>query len=79
MTKKNYFYDYSAYSLYESNYKYIINNIYEKILKYYKFEKEFSEKIKLSNKNFFYGYLVDIDWFNKWEKYYHYLDIKFIK
>ena len=65
------------YSLYSSNYYSINDNIYDKILKYFEFEKNFKEKLQVTNqKNTIFGYLVDIDWFNKWEKCYCYLDIK---
>ena len=57
------------YSLYYSNYYDILNNIYNKISEYFDYEKEFKEKLKANNvKNFSDGYLIDFDWFSKWEK-----------
>ena len=65
------------YSLYYSNYYDILNNIYNKISEYFDYEKEFKEKLKANNvKNFSYGYLIDFDWFSKWEKCSNYLYIK---
>ena len=50
------------YSLYSSNYYSINDNIYDKILKYFEFEKNFKEKLQVTNqKNTIFGYLVDIE------------------
>jgi len=65
------------YSYYSSNYNYIINNIYNKIIEYYNYEFKFLCQLKKFNKNdFSTGYLVDFDWFNKWMKSFYYFNIK---
>ena len=65
------------YNNYEYNYIDVTDNIYPIIEGYYKYEKEFQENLKSWIKgrmNF--GYLVDLDWFEQWEKFYDYLNIK---
>ena len=66
------------FQIYKANYDDIANNIYEKIVKYFQYEKEFKEKLQSNYyiNNIMSGYLVDIDWFQNWEKCYNYSYIK---
>ena len=67
----------SKYELYNSNYKSFINNTYQKIIDYYEYQKKFKEYLKSPHKSeILFGYLVEIDWFEKWKKYYDYDNIK---
>ena len=69
--------DNPEYSIYKKNYNYIVNNIYKNISEYYHFQKDFIRNLgyKYSSHSDS-GYLVDIDWFNKWEKLCYYSCIK---
>ena len=65
------------YSIYKKNYNYIVNNIYKNISEYYHFQKDFIRKLGYKYSSYSdSGYLVDIDWFNKWEKLCYYSHIK---
>ena len=67
----------SKYELYKSNYIFFYNNTYQKIIDYYEYQKKFKEYLKSSLKSeILFGYLVEIDWFEKWKKYYDYDNIK---
>ena len=79
LIEKKFFYQQynDQYNNYEYNYIDVTDNIYPIIEGYYKYEKEFQENLKSWIKgrmNF--GYLVDLDWFEQWEKFYDYLNIK---
>ena len=67
----------SGYSLYKSRYEGIVNDNFDKIIEYYKYQQYFKKKLKYPDKdNHNCGYLVDIDWFRNWEKFNDYNNIK---
>ena len=67
----------SKYEFYKSNHKSFINNTYQKIIDYYEYQKKFKEYLKSSRESeILFGCLVEIDWFEKWKKYYDYDNIK---
>ena len=79
LIEKKFFYQQynDQYNNYEYNYIDVIDNIYPIIEGYYKYEKEFQENLKSWIKGrIHFGYLVDLDWFEQWEKFYDYLNIK---
>ena len=67
----------SDYSLYKSRYENIVNNNYNKIIEYYKYQQNFKNSLKIpSKRSHNTGYLVDINWLTKWEKFNDYNNIK---
>jgi len=76
---KDLFYSYNnpEHSIYKSNYEDIIKNMYNKILEYYQFQQYFLNSLKMHEKTSYKkGYLVDFHWFNNWEKFNDYSEIK---
>ena len=68
----------SSYESYSTNYEDIIKNIYDKIINYYNFQKKFSLDLNLRNKkDYSSGFIIDKVWFDKWDKYYDYSNIKY--
>ena len=63
-----------VYFLYYSNFK-EISDIYDRITKYYEFEKTFFNELKKGNKTS-YGYLVDKIWIDEWKEFTNYEYIK---
>ena len=74
-----YSYGFPEYYKYESDFNNIEKNIYNKVKEYYDYEiffKNSLSKVKKEKHNI--GYLVDINWFYKWENFFDYSHIKFI-
>ena len=65
------------YYTYESIFKNIENNIFNKVKEYYNYEIFFKNSLSQGTTTKYYkGYLIDINWFNKWAKFYDYSYIK---
>ena len=76
---KKYFYsvDNLHYKNFISSFEKIIDNAYKPIKDYYEFHKNFIANLKANRGKLFNGFLIDIDWFENWEKFYDYNNIKF--
>ena len=80
-SKKNIICDYYEheipnFSLYKNNYNNIKYIIYSAINNYYDYEKTFKIYLSFSSKPSSSGFLVDIEWFNNWKKFYNFDFIK---
>ena len=53
-----------------------IKNIYDSMLKYFLFEKNFIKQLKENKKKSYSGFLVGKNWLDKWKKYTNYDEIK---
>ena len=66
------------FPLYKSNFDDISKHMYKSINDYYEYEKNFLNNINIFTyiKDSGNGYLVDLNWFNEWKKFYDYSNIK---
>ena len=56
----------------------MVCNVYNKIKNYYDYYNDFMKNLQNSYKsNLLSGYLVELDWFNKWKHLYDYEKIKY--
>ena len=61
---------------YEKNFS-IIQNIFSKAFEFNQYQKKFTTRLKVKDKKYYkIGYLTDINWFNKWDKYNDYSNLK---
>ena len=68
--------------IYKKNYSTFIFNTYQKIIDYYEYEKKFKKYLEdSSGSGILNGYLVDLNWFNRWKKFqdYEYIKIKYLE
>ena len=79
ISSETFYQDYNSdYSLYKSNYENIVKGVFMQIKEFYEFERYFQRNLKNFNKtNYNTGYLIDINWFDKWKKFNDYFKIKY--
>ena len=71
------FYSNPEYDSYKKKFDSFVDNTFNKIQEYYEYQKKFENYLDYSmNNEVLSGYLVDIDWFKKWESFHDYLNIK---